>query len=80
MFAGEPTLKVKGNGFGGRNKHLALIAADSFTSMNASIIHLDMEQYLNNCDSYNFFRQEGGLIITGPTQTNVMDLMIALIN
>jgi len=108
LFAGEPTVKVKGKGLGGRNQHLALIAAkllkdlpgitilsggtdgtdgptdaagavvDSFTSQNASNLHLDMEQYINNCDSYHFFKQEGGLIITGPTQTNVMDLMVVL--
>lgn len=110
LFAGEPTVKVKGNGLGGRNQHLALIAArllkdlpgitflsggtdgtdgptdatgavvDSFTSQNSSNLLLDMEQYIANCDSYNFFKQEGGLIKTGPTQTNVMDLMIVLID
>ncbi|HZK94928.1 MAG TPA: glycerate kinase [Prolixibacteraceae bacterium] len=53
---------------------------DSFTSMNASTLNLNMDQYINNCDSYHFFMQEGGLIITGPTQTNVMDLMVALID
>jgi len=52
---------------------------DSFTSINASTLNLNMDQYINNCDSYHFFIQEGGLIITGPTQTNVMDLMVALI-
>jgi glycerate-2-kinase len=41
---------------------------------------LDIEQYINNCDSYNYFKKTGGLIITGPTQTNVMDLMVALID
>ncbi len=53
---------------------------DSFTSKNASDLNLDIAQYINNFDSYHFFRQEGGLIKTGPTQTNVMDLMIALID
>ncbi|MBK5261760.1 MAG: glycerate kinase [Peptostreptococcaceae bacterium] len=53
---------------------------DSFTSQNARILDLNMEQYINNHDSYNFFKQEGGLIITGPTQTNVMDLMVVLID
>ena len=110
LFAGEPTVKVKGNGLCGRNQHLALIIAsllkvlpgitilaggtdgsdgptdatgavvDSFTSGNASNLHLDIEQYINNCDSYNYFKKNGGLIITGPTQTNVMDLMVALID
>ena len=53
---------------------------DSFTSQHASNLCLDMDQYFNNCDSYHFFRQEGGLIVTGPTQTNVMDLMVVLID
>ena len=109
LFAGEPTVRITGNGLGGRNQHLALLVAplikdlpgvtflsggtdgsdgptdaagavvDSLTSKNASELNLDIDQYINNFDSYNFFRQEGGLIITGPTQTNVMDLMVALI-
>ncbi len=41
---------------------------------------LDIDKYLENFDSYNFFSREGGLIRTGPTQTNVMDLMIVLLN
>jgi glycerate 2-kinase len=54
--------------------------ADSDTSENSIKLSLDIEQYINNCDSYNFFKLEGGLIITGPTQTNVGDLMVALID
>lgn len=53
---------------------------DSDTSKKASALNLDIQQYITNFDSYNFFRQEGGLIITGPTQTNVMDLMVVLIS
>ena len=49
-------------------------------STNASNLNLSMDQYIANCDSYHFFKQVGGLIRTGPTQTNVMDLMIALID
>jgi len=52
---------------------------DSETWENATKLHLNPEQFLANNDAYHFFRQAGGLIITGPTQTNVMDLMIALI-
>jgi glycerate 2-kinase len=33
----------------------------------------------DNNDSYHFFQQAGGLIKTGATQTNVMDIMLALI-
>jgi glycerate-2-kinase len=31
-------------------------------------------------DAYTFFRDHGGLIITGPTGTNVMDVMVAVIS
>ena len=110
LFGGEPTIKVRGNGVGGRNQHLALIIANSlkditgitflsagtdgtdgptdaagavvdfFTSHAASNLNLNMEQYINNYDSYHFFKQVDGLVMTGPTQTNVMDLMVVLID
>jgi hydroxypyruvate reductase len=54
--------------------------ADSDTSKKALNLSMSMDQYINNCDSYHFFKEEGGLIITGPTQTNVMDLMVVLID
>jgi glycerate 2-kinase len=36
-------------------------------------------QYLNEFDSYNFFSRAGGHIITGPTMTNVMDIIVVII-
>ncbi len=109
LFSGEPTVKVTGNGLGGRNQHLALICAallrdvpgitllsggtdgsdgptdaagavaDSSTSLNAIAHNLDMQRFIRANDAYHFFKTEGGLLITGPTQTNVMDLMVVLI-
>ena len=38
------------------------------------------EEFLNNNDSYNFFKKTGEHIVTGPTMTNVMDIMISLID
>ena len=38
------------------------------------------EAYLENNDSYHFFKATGGLFLTGPTGTNVMDLQIVLID
>lgn len=54
--------------------------ADYRTSDHALRLNLDIDLYLRNCDSYHFFQQEGGLIITGPTQTNVMDIITILID
>lgn len=41
---------------------------------------LNAEEYLLNNDAYSFFEQTGNLIITGPTQTNVMDIVVGIIN
>ena len=40
---------------------------------------LDPADFLLNYDSFHFFEQLGDLIITGPTQTNVMDIQVLLI-
>lgn len=37
-----------------------------------------IKQYLSNNDSYTFFKKNGGLILTGPTGTNLMDVGIVL--
>jgi glycerate 2-kinase len=35
--------------------------------------------FLNDNDSYNYFASRNGLIITGPTNTNVMDIHLVLV-
>ena len=40
---------------------------------------IPLEKKLENNDSYHFFQEAGGLVITGPTGTNVMDVHILLI-
>ncbi len=52
---------------------------DGMTITRARSLGLDPEEYLRNNDSYNFFRKSGGLLITGPTGTNVMDIQIVVI-
>ena len=39
---------------------------------------IDPDTYLERNDSYNFFKEFGDHIITGPTGNNVMDLQIVL--
>ncbi len=55
----------------------ALIDAD--TIKKTSELGLDISSFLKNNDAYNFFAKAGGHIITGPTHTNVMDIVIALV-
>ncbi len=40
---------------------------------------LDMDSYMANNDSYHFFKELGDLVITGPTNTNVMDMRFVLV-
>lgn len=108
LFGGEPTVKVSGNGLGGRNQHLALYLAtkitptkeitilcagtdgtdgptdaagaaiDNKTLTRAAKRNIDPDRFLANFDSYHFFQQVGGHIVTGNTGTNVMDIIVAL--
>lgn len=44
-----------------------------------SALGLSPQYFLDNNDSYHFFDKAGGLLKTGATQTNVMDIMIGLL-
>jgi glycerate-2-kinase len=50
--------------------------ADGGTVERARSRRLDADAALAENDSYTFFAAEGGLLVTGPTQTNVMDLVL----
>lgn len=54
--------------------------ADTCTVSRAGALGIDTEAFLQNNDSYHFFDRLGSLHRTGPTQTNVMDIIITLIN
>jgi glycerate 2-kinase len=49
------------------------------TFEHALSIGLNINQYLENFDSFHFFEKAGGHIITGPTMTNVMDIIVIII-
>lgn len=53
---------------------------DGQTIQRAQQLGLDPLEYLQNNDAYNFFRQTGELIITGPTGTNVNDLVFIFLD
>lgn len=109
LFGGEPTVKVTGDGLGGRNQHLALYLAtklenkpgitilcggtdgtdgptdaagaivDNKTIQIAKEKNIHPMDYLKNSDAYNFFKQVGGHLITGSTKTNVMDIVLVIL-
>lgn len=54
--------------------------ADHTTIQRAKAMGLDAKAHLNNNDAYPFFQKLGDLLMTGPTQTNVMDVRIILID
>ena len=53
--------------------------ADGTTVARAAELGLDARLFLAGHDSYRFFRQVGDLIVTGPTRTNVNDLILAFV-
>ncbi len=52
---------------------------DSGIMENAAKIKLDTRKHLEENNSFNFFLRAGGLLITGPTYTNVGDIMVILV-
>jgi glycerate-2-kinase len=52
---------------------------DGSTVTKARELGIDPQAYLDDNNSYDFFKQVGGLLVTGPTGTNVMDIQIVLI-
>lgn len=58
---------------------MAGAVAGSATLEKARGMGLDPQDFLARCDSYRFFEQVGGHVYTGPTQTNVMDLMLVML-
>jgi len=54
--------------------------ANGGTCQKARVLGIDAHHYLNNNDSYSFFKTLDDLVITGPTNTNVMDLSIILVD
>ncbi|MDF2187312.1 DUF4147 domain-containing protein [Paraflavitalea sp. CAU 1676] len=52
---------------------------DRHTLDRAAEATLNLGTYLADNDAYHFFQRTNSLVITGPTQTNVMDIMMAII-
>ena len=52
---------------------------DASVVARANALQLDPLDFLQRCDAYSFFEPCAGLVKTGPTHTNVMDLRVALV-
>ena len=105
ITGGETTVKVEGNGIGGRNQEMVLSAikeinglpiaflscgtdgidgsspaagaiADGDSMKRATKLNLNLDDFLQNNNSYEFFKIMDDAIITGYTGTNVMDIQI----
>jgi glycerate-2-kinase len=108
LLGGETTVKIQGEGKGGRNQELALAVAltdvkepyvcvsvgsdgsdgptdaagalvDQSTLKRGESKGLNALDFLKANDAYHYFTPIGDLIKTGPTGTNVMDVVFALI-
>jgi glycerate 2-kinase len=55
----------------------AIVTGQMFSE--AVLRNLDPQDYLTRNDSYTFFNAINGLVITGPTGTNVMDIQLILL-
>jgi hydroxypyruvate reductase/glycerate 2-kinase len=53
--------------------------ADANTLRKARELQLDLHAYLARHDAYHFFEAAGGLLKTGLTETNVMDVRVILV-
>ena len=53
--------------------------ADSDLLIRMQKLNLSPSAYLRNNNSYPFFQQLDGLLMTGPTHTNVMDLAVGIV-
>mmetsp|Transcript_21709 Transcript_21709/g.10139 ORF Transcript_21709/g.10139 Transcript_21709/m.10139 type:complete len:452 (+) Transcript_21709:1705-3060(+) len=80
-IAGNDTVIVLSAGTDGTDgpTDAAGALADNNTERRAKAIGLDSHSFLLNNDSYIFFKKLDDLFITGPTNTNVMDLRIILV-
>ena len=54
--------------------------ADAKTLDKAEQNKLSINDYLQNYNGYYFFKETDSLLFTGPTQTNVMDIIIVLVH
>jgi len=77
-LSGITMLSAGTDGIDGRTEAAGAIV-DTRTVKDARAADIDARRFIDNNDSLNFFRRAGGLLITGPTGTNVMDVQFVII-
>ncbi len=80
-FAGEPALTLLSAGTDGidGNSKAAGAVADGAGFRAAAAAGLEIDRYLAANDATSFFERIDGLVLTGPTGTNVMDLVLLIV-
>lgn len=80
-IAGENPIVILSGGTDGNDgpTDAAGAIADNTTLERARAKNLNFLEYLEKNDSYNFFQALDDLLMTGPTNTNVMDLHLVII-
>jgi hydroxypyruvate reductase len=68
------------DGGGGASTDPAGAFVDRETALQSRSLGLDPEDFLERNDATGFFERAGGLLVTGPTLTNVNDLRAILID
>jgi glycerate 2-kinase len=80
-FAGVSALAADTDGIdGGTGQVTDPAGAMIEAGVLADARHLDAQKFLDNNDATSFFEAAGGLIIRGPTQTNVNDFRVILVD
>ena len=77
----EPNIAIVSGGTDGEDgpTDAAGALADATTLARAAALGLDANAHLDRHDAYPFFKATNDLIITGLTQTNVMDVRVILV-
>lgn len=81
LLRGKPGITILSAGTDGNDgtTDVAGAVVDSDTIAEALSKNINPEKHLTGFDSYHFFKKAGGHIITGPTMTNVMDVIVVII-
>jgi hydroxypyruvate reductase len=80
-LAGAPSVVILSGGTDGTDgpTDAAGAIADGRTVSRARAAGMEAARFLADNDSYHFFKPLGDLLITGPTNTNVMDVRLILV-